>query len=155
MMVLVLTAFITALAGWFNDAAMLTMGALIFSAVSWALIRVWRIFLALVIAFVWWIGAPTVEFSLQDQLNVRLPAREIPLAPGHVCRSYPKYFDSSIGTRLVSARTDRSWFWDDVTEGVVLTPAIRDYGCTLDPGYEVVFWYRDGQGYREVRRKVE
>lgn len=143
------------LAGWFNDVLWHTTGVYVLAVSSYVLVRIRRILLALVLAFVWWIGIPLARISLEDQFNVRIPRVISQLARGLECRGYPRYFDSMMGTRLVVARADRSWIWDEVTEGMAVVPGAKDYGCRLGANGEVTFWYRDAWEYREVRKRVE
>lgn len=152
---LVMTTAVVAVGGWFNDVPLLTLGAFVVVGSAYVLIHIWRIFLTLVLAFVWWIGVPVFPQLLEDMHNVRLPSLQVQFAPGLECRGYPKYYDSSVGKRLVAARTDRSWIWDEVTEGLSVAPGIADYGCQLGSDGQVTFWYRDGQDYHEVTRRVK
>ena len=86
---------------------------------------------------------------------MQTPLLQVQLTPGLECRAYPKYYDSMVGTRLVVARTDRSWIWDEITEVISLTPRVKEYGCRLDPDGQVRFWYVEEQEYKEVVRKLE
>ena len=73
------------------------------------------------------------ESTLDDRYNLVVPLREYRVSSLLVCRAYPEYFDSVVGTRLVLLLKTPDWFRDQILEETGVAGQADYIWCSTTP----------------------
>lgn len=141
-------------AGWMVGFQVMTFVTAGFAALAYGLCRL-SMLAWLPLAALASFGLPLGAIFLEDQHNEVVPQAEIRLSRGLTCRAYPKWYYSLIGSRLVLARTDRSWFFDEITEGPALYGNLEGIRCEFAPDGRVALALRAGGEEKSVAVQVD